>query len=173
MRNSRICLMRSLRSLLEWSTLCLVSLAFSKAAWALCLASWALVLASATLIRPSRQRKIRRKHWTLSGECEVIKGIASSDHALIMLVIAHNKVCLYLLKKLLHYSHSFIQLFFCMLGSIQGIIGHCNSSFAIQTTTVTFAFIITTTSTATRTVHTWSVTRCSTYLQKQYNNILY
>lgn len=90
-----------------------------------------------------------------------------SENALIMLVIAHNKVCLYLLKKLLHYSHSFIQLVFCMLGSIQGIVGHCNGSIAIQTTTVAFAFIITTTSTATRTVHTWSVTRCSTYLQKQ------
>lgn len=47
-RKSRICLMRSRRSLLERSTLFLVSLAFSSAALALSFASSAFDLASAT-----------------------------------------------------------------------------------------------------------------------------
>lgn len=47
-RKARICLIRSRKSLLDRSTLFLVSLAFIRAAWALSLASWAFVLASAT-----------------------------------------------------------------------------------------------------------------------------
>ncbi len=47
-RNSRICLMRSRRSLLERSTLFLVTVALSRAAWALPLASSDLLFASAT-----------------------------------------------------------------------------------------------------------------------------
>ncbi len=66
-RKSLISLMRSLRSLLERSTLFLVAVALSRAAWALPLASSAFVLASATWMKGRNGYRGHTKLWRDAG----------------------------------------------------------------------------------------------------------
>lgn len=72
---------------------------------------------------------------------------------------------MHLLEEVLHFSHGFNELFFCMFGSLQGIISHSNSSITVQPSTVS-AIIIATINTTTRAHRTWDIIWSSTYLRK-------